>query len=178
MAAVAERLTYTLPDVVTERARRAPVDIDADSLPRLVVTGGDVVADQTMEPGRTHYTITLAVAGFVAASTDLAAEQALSTLYARVVDVLDAWTPGSADAEQPLWAGRIGAQMTVARAQASGAQATAQAAAALSLGLGDLAEQGAEFRLYDAEESARPAGEFVVRFSLLAVSPAGGAWSS
>jgi hypothetical protein len=45
-------------------------------------------------------------------------------------------------------------------------------------GLGGIAEQGAEFRLYDAEDSARPAGEFLARFTILAVGPAGGPWSS
>lgn len=141
LAAVAARLLAHLPDVVTERARRASVDVDADSLPRLVVTGGDMTADDSMEPGRTHYAVQVLVAGVVNAASDLAAEQALSVLHARVVDALAGWTPA-----EP--------------------------------GLGDLAEQGAEFRLYDAEESAQPAGEFLARFSLLAVSPAGGAWSA
>ena len=45
-------------------------------------------------------------------------------------------------------------------------------------GLGDVAEQGAEFRLYEAEDSARPAGEFLARFTILAVGPTGGPWSS
>ena len=40
-------------------------------------------------------------------------------------------------------------------------------------GLGDAAEQGAEFRLYDTDESAKPAGEFLVRFSMLAIAPLG-----
>lgn len=39
------------------------------------------------------------------------------------------------------------------------------------LNLGDVVEESAEFRLYDAEESAKPAGEFSARFNLLAVGP-------
>lgn len=38
-------------------------------------------------------------------------------------------------------------------------------------GLGEAAEQGAEFRLYDTDESAKPAGEFLARFSMLAIAP-------
>ena len=45
-------------------------------------------------------------------------------------------------------------------------------------GLGDVSEQSADFTLYDVEESARPAGEFLARFSILAVGPTGGPWSS
>jgi hypothetical protein len=40
-------------------------------------------------------------------------------------------------------------------------------------GLGEAAEQGAEFRLYDTDESAKPAGEFLARFSMLAIAPLG-----
>ena len=141
IAAVAARLLAQLPDAATERARRAPVDVDADSLPRLLVTGGDMAADNTMEPGRTHYAIDVQVVGVVVDLTDEATEQALSLLHARVVDALAGWTPTTP-------------------------------------GLGDLVEQGAEFRLYDTEDSARPAGEFLARFTIIAVGPAGGPWSS
>lgn len=37
-------------------------------------------------------------------------------------------------------------------------------------GLGDVSEQDADFRIYDADESAAPAGEFNARFSILAVA--------
>lgn len=141
LAAIADRLTAQLPDVTVERARRAPVDTDAEPLPRLVVRGDDLEADDTQEPGRTHYRIGFGVSGFVVGATDLAAEQALSLLHARTVAALAGWTPATP-------------------------------------GLGDIAEQGAEFRLYDAEDSARPAGEFLARFTILAVGPAGGPWSS
>ena len=40
-------------------------------------------------------------------------------------------------------------------------------------GLGEVSEQGAEFRLYDTDESAKPAGEFLARFSMLAIVPCG-----
>ena len=40
-------------------------------------------------------------------------------------------------------------------------------------GLGEVSEQGAEFRLYDTDESAKPAGEFIARFSMLAIAPLG-----
>ena len=141
LAAIADRLATQLPDAAVERARRAPVDTDAETLPRLVVRGDDIEADDTQEPGRPHYRIGFGVSGFAAASTDLAAEQSLSLLHARTVVALAAWTPATS-------------------------------------GLGDVAEQGAEFRLYDAEDSARPAGEFLARFTTLAVGPAGGPWSS
>ncbi len=141
LAAIADRLATQLPDVAVERARRAPVDTDTETLPRLVVRGDDIEADDTQEPGRTHYRIGFGASGFAAGTTDLAAEQALSLLHARTVAALAAWTPATP-------------------------------------GLGDIAEQGAEFRLYDAEDSARPAGEFLARFTILAVGPAGGPWSS
>jgi hypothetical protein len=93
LAAIAARLATTLPDVVVERARRAAVDTDAETLPRLVLRGDDLDADDSQEPGRTHYQIGFVVAGYAAGSTDLAAEQALSLLHARVVAALAGWTP-------------------------------------------------------------------------------------
>ena len=57
LAAVADRLTTELPSVVLERARRAPVDTDKEPLPRLVLTGTDWEADETAEPGSTHYNL-------------------------------------------------------------------------------------------------------------------------
>lgn len=140
LTAIAARLQAQLLDVVVERARRAPVDVDAETLPRLILRGEDWQADDTEEPGRTHYQLGFSVTGFVSAATDLAAEQALSLLHARVVEALAGWTPSTA-------------------------------------GLGDVAEQGAEFSLYDSEDAARPAGEFLARFSMLAIGPSGGPWA-
>ncbi|MGG5819640.1 hypothetical protein [Falsiroseomonas sp. HW251] len=141
LAAVADRLAAELSDAVVERARRAPVDTDAEALPHLVVRGDDLEADETAEPGRTHYRIGFGVSGFAAGTTDLAAEQALSLLHARTVAALAGWTPAAP-------------------------------------GLGDVAEAGAEFRLYDADESAQPAGEFLARFTILAIGQPSGPWSS
>jgi hypothetical protein len=141
LAAIADRLTTALPDAAVERARRAPVDVDAETLPRLIVRGEDWQADDTEEPGRTHYHIGFSVTGFASATTDLAAEQALSLLHARAVEALAGWTPSAA-------------------------------------GLGDVAEKSCEFSLYEAEDSARPAGEFLARFSMLAIGPSGGPWAS
>ncbi len=136
LAAIAGRLTSELPGVVLERARRAPVDTDKEPLPRLVLTGTDWEADETAEPGSTHYTMGFVVAGYVRDTTDLGVEQGLSDLHALVVAALAGWTP------------------TVD-------------------GLGEATEQGAEFRLYDTDESAKPAGELLARFSMLAIAPLG-----
>ena len=141
LAAIAERIITGLPDVALDRARRAPVDVEAEPLPRLVLRGEEIEADDTEEPGRTHYRIGFAVSGFAAGASDLAAEQALSVLHARLVSLLAAWTPAAP-------------------------------------GLGDIAEQGAEFRMSDTEESTLPAGEFLARFSILAIGPNGGPWSA
>jgi hypothetical protein len=141
LAAIAERIITGLPDVALDRARRAPVDVEAEVLPRLVLRGEEIEADDTEEPGRTHYRIGFVVSGFAAGVSDLAAEQALSVLHARLVSLLAGWTPAAA-------------------------------------GLGDIAEQGAEFRMYDTEESVLPAGEFLARFSILAIGPNGGPWST
>ncbi|MCA3281065.1 MAG: hypothetical protein ING10_17525 [Roseomonas sp.] len=141
LAAIAERIITGLPDVALDRARRAPVDVETEALPRLVLRGEEIEADDTEEPGRTHYRIGFVVSGFAAGVSDLAAEQALSTFHARLVSLLAGWTPATP-------------------------------------GLGDIAEQGAEFRLYEAEESARPAGEFLARFSILAIGHNGGPWAA
>ena len=141
LAAIAARLSVQLPEVTVERSRRAPVDVDTEALPRLVVRGEDWQADEGEEPGRTHYQVGVSVTGFVAGATDLEVEQSLSLLHAQVVHALAGWTPA-----EP--------------------------------GLGDVSEQSADFTLYDIEESARPAGEVLARFSILAVGPTGGPWSS
>jgi hypothetical protein len=136
LAAIAARLVAMLPDVAVERARRAPVDTSSEALPRLILHGEDWAADTSQEPGITHYTLGFAVTGYLAAGSDLAAEQALSALHARVVAVLCGWTLDASDLGEPV-------------------------------------EQGAEFELYDAEDSARPAGEFRARFEMLALAPTG-----
>ena len=136
LAAIADRLTTELPGVVLERARRAPVDADKEPLPRLVLTGTDWEADETAEPGSTHYSLGFVIAGYVRGTTDLGVEQELPDLHASVVAALAGWTP-AVD------------------------------------GLGDVSEQGAEYRLYDTDESAKPAGEVLARFSMLGIAPIG-----
>lgn len=136
LAAVAARLTTALPDAVVERARRAPVDTDSDALPRLILRGEAWQADTSQEPGQTHYSIGFVITGFIRAGSDLAGEQALSDLHARIVAALAGWTPDTPS-------------------------------------LGDVVEQDADFLLYDAEDSAKPAGEVVARFALLAIPPTG-----
>ncbi len=141
LAAVAARLTAELPDVALERARRSQVDTDTEPMPRLVITGEDMQADNGVEFGATHYTIGFWISGFVSAATDLGAEQALSHLHARVVDALVRWTPPDD-------------------------------------GLTDPTEHDTTFTLFEAEDSARPAGSFAARFSILAIGPTGGPWST
>jgi hypothetical protein len=136
LAAMSARLTSQLSGVTVERARRAPVDTDSEHLPRVVLTATDWTADETVEPLATHYTLAFVVSGYVRGTSDLAIEQALSTLHARVVAALVGWTP-----QLP--------------------------------GIGEVSEEGAEFRLYDADESAKPAGEFAARFSVLCIGGQG-----
>lgn len=136
LAEIADRLAAELPVVVLERARRAPVDTDKEPLPRLVLTGTDWEADETAEPGSTHYSLGFAVSGYVRDATDLGVEQGLSDLHASLIAALVGWTP------------------TID-------------------GLGEVSEQGAEFRLYGTDESSKPAGEVLARFSVLAIAPRG-----
>lgn len=136
LAAVAARLRTQLPDVALDRARRGAVDADREPMPRMILRGEDMDADDTQEPGRTHYRISFSVVAFARAVSDLAVEQALSLLHARIAAALAGWVPDTTN-------------------------------------LGDVAEQGAEFVLYDAEDSAKPAGECIARFSILAVTPTG-----
>lgn len=96
LAAIAARLVIAVPAAVVERARRAPVDTDAETLPRLIVTGTGWSADTTQQPGTTHYSIGFDVVGYAGAATDLAAEQAVSALHAAVLGALAGWTPDAA----------------------------------------------------------------------------------
>lgn len=136
MSAVTDRLQLQLTDVTVERDRRAPVDVDTEALPRLVVALDGIEADTAQEPGVTHYTLAFTVVGYASGEEDTGAALALHTLHARVVAALAGWTPDTA-------------------------------------GLGDLAELGADFALYDADQSAAPAGDFAARFSMLATATTG-----
>jgi hypothetical protein len=134
LAAIATRLTSQIPTATVERARRAPVDTDTESLPRLVLSGDDWAADETAEPLVVHYTLGFTVSGYVRAASGLAVDQALAALHAATVAALAGWTPGLD-------------------------------------GLGEPSEESAEFRVLDADESAKPAGEFTARFSMLCLAP-------
>lgn len=134
--AVVDRLDSQVVDAAVERARRAPVDTDKEDLPRIVVTGGGWTADTSVEPGYTHYAISIIVTGYAGAEDDIAAEDAVTSLHADVVSALAAWTPAAA-------------------------------------GLGDMVEADAEFTLFGADESAKPAGMFTANFSMLATVPSG-----
>lgn len=95
LAAIAARLSAQLPTVTVERARRSPVDTDADTLPLLVLHGTTWDADESSDVLATQYVIGFDIAGYATGATDLAAEQALSALHAQVVAALRAWEPGS-----------------------------------------------------------------------------------
>lgn len=100
LAAVADRLQDMIPGVPVERARRAPVGID--ERPRLVVRGGDAAADESQSPMETFWTFGVSVSGYVAAASDLAAEQALSTLHAQVMEALQAVDLGPASVQPTI----------------------------------------------------------------------------
>jgi hypothetical protein len=86
LAAVATRLTAQLSGVTVLRAHRAP--LDPRKCPAVIVTGGGMDADEDMSFGETQWRIGFSVAGYIKAATDLAAEQALSDLHARVIAAL------------------------------------------------------------------------------------------
>ena len=101
LAAIATRLDAQTTATV-ERARRAPVDVDKDSLPHLNLTGGDWQADVTAEPLQTHYTMAFIVTGHVRARTDILAEQATSALHASTVAALTTWEPSVDGKDTPI----------------------------------------------------------------------------
>jgi hypothetical protein len=96
LAAVAAQLVAALPLAVVERARRAPVDIESEMLPRLVLHIDTLEADVSAEPGATHYRIGLTVVGTAIGTSDLEAQQAVISLHASVVAALAGWTPSTA----------------------------------------------------------------------------------
>ena len=95
LAAITARLAAALPSAVVERARRAPVDIESETLPRLVLHVDTLDADASAEPGATHYRIGLTVVGTAIGTGDLDAQQAVLTLHASVVAALAGWTPST-----------------------------------------------------------------------------------
>lgn len=96
LAAVAARLTSAVPSAATERARRAPIDLETEALPRLVVHLESSEADATMEPGSTYYRLGFTVVGYAIGTTDLDAQQAVIALHALTVAALAGWTPSTA----------------------------------------------------------------------------------
>jgi hypothetical protein len=108
LALVAERLAQQLPDVPVERARRAMVE--DDEMPRLVVRGGDLSSSDGTAFGETTYGVGVIVVGYAKADPDaedqdIACEQALSALHARVVKALAAWQPDGTDLNEVREAG-------------------------------------------------------------------------
>lgn len=95
-AAVVARLAAQLSGVTVERSRRSDVDVLKEDLPRAVVSAIDWQPDESVEPGVVHYTLTIAVQGFVRARTGTLADQAASALHASVVAALAGWTPATA----------------------------------------------------------------------------------
>ena len=102
VAAIATRLAAQIPTATVQRSRRAPVDVDNESLPRLVIEPGDWSADLTAEPLITHYTMPFTILGYVSARTDLLADQALSDLHAATVAALATWAPDVDGMDTPI----------------------------------------------------------------------------
>ena len=96
LAAIAARLASAVPGAAVERARRAPVDLDAETLPRLVLQVDSVDADSAAEPGSTHYRLSFIIVGTANGASDLAAQQSVISLHASVVAALAGWTPSTA----------------------------------------------------------------------------------
>lgn len=101
LAAIAARLVAQIPTATVERARRAEVDLDKESLPRLVVNATDWIADESAEPLVVHYTLGFAVTGYATARTNILAEQAIGALHAQVVAALAGWTPTESGLGEP-----------------------------------------------------------------------------
>ena len=91
LAAVASRLAAIITDVPIERAQRAEPAVEA--MPCLIIQGGDIVADEEQSPGECFWRVEFTVQGYAAGASDLACENALSLLHARVVSALQAWDP-------------------------------------------------------------------------------------
>lgn len=122
-------LAAAIPTATVERSRRAAVDTDRETLPRLIITMPGWESDETQGHGVVFYTAELQVAGYARGDTDAEADAALDQLNAAVQGAMGAWTPTGWDVDAP-------------------------------------ASLGVDFRLFDAEESSRPAGEFTARFSM------------
>lgn len=100
-AALAARLTAQLSGVTVERTRRAPVNVDDETLPRVLLTVTEWEADETAEPLIVHYTCGFVVQGWATGATELAADQATIALHAQIVAALAGWTPATAGLGEP-----------------------------------------------------------------------------
>jgi hypothetical protein len=132
LAAVATRLTAQLAGVTVLRAYRA--GLDPRLCPAVIITGTSMDADEDISFGETQWRIGFSIAGYITATTDLAADQAMSDLHARVVAALQDYDLGPGFVQS-----NVGS---------------------------------AQFELYPAEESAKPAGEFSASFEAMAMTPA------
>ena len=108
IALVAARLEEQIPDIPLERARRALVDVS--EMPRLIVRGGNLSPNDTEAFGETIYAAEVIVIGHVIAdpeadNADLACEQLLSELHARVVAALGGWIPDGDDLNEVMESG-------------------------------------------------------------------------
>lgn len=99
-AAAVQAVTMRLQEIITtatvERDRRAPVNVDSDPLPCLVVGVDGLEADTSQEPGYTHYRMEIWVLGYAAGTEDTGAALAIYDLHAQVVAALAGWTPDTA----------------------------------------------------------------------------------
>lgn len=138
LAAIAARLAAQLTGVTVLRSYRAT--LDPRQCPAVVLTGTSMDAEEDVSFGETQWRIGFAVAGYITATTDLGADQALSDLHARVVTALQ---------DHDLGPGFV--QSNIGNAQ---------------------------FELYPAEDSAKPAGEFAASFEALAMTPAKSPYAS
>ena len=122
LAAIAARLASAVPGAAVERARRAPVELDTETLPRLVLQVDSLDADSTAEPGSTHYRLSFIVVGTANGASDLAAQQSVISLHASVVAALAGWTPSTAGlgdmADRPATSLALGQQRIVEIARA------------------------------------------------------------
>lgn len=87
-AALAERLVAELAGVAVERNRRAEVDCDAETLPRVILRDGAQSPDDGQGAGMTLYRVEALVEGYAAAATDAALGAAVNDLYRRVAAAL------------------------------------------------------------------------------------------
>jgi hypothetical protein len=99
--AVVTRLAAQITTATVERMRRGPVDTDKETLPVLIVGSSELTADDTVEFGSVHYTMSLEIAGYARATTSTTTEAALADLHASIVAALDGWTPSELRISDP-----------------------------------------------------------------------------